>query len=69
MNYAQQIKLEVQLRKMHEKFVDYRNEANQEFLDLSGKFGNEYLEAFDRFNQQFKNRHKNPKPITFSVSL
>ena len=69
MNYLQQIELEVQLRRMHEKFVDDRNQANQELIDISGKYGNEYLEAFNRFNHQFKNRHKNPKPITFLVSI
>jgi hypothetical protein len=69
MNYSQQINLEVQIRRMKEKFIEDRNRSNQEFLDLSGKFGNEYLEAFDRFNQKFKDRHKNHKSITFSVSL
>ena len=43
MNYSQQINLEVQIRRMKEKFIEDRNRSNQEFLDLSGKFGNEYV--------------------------
>lgn len=63
MNYSQQIKLEVQLRKLHENFIDERNRYNQDFLDFSCKFGKGYLEAFNQFNQKFKDRHKNIKSI------